>query len=1062
MKPHWILLLLFSLIAATTQADDTEIYLGSPNSNTVKPNVVFIFDTSGSMETGLDGRRPPRSGEKRLDVTKRAAINTINNLSGVNLSLMQFNIHNNDHGGFVEVPMKSIDNPNHKQDIINKINTFGHTTWTPMVESVHEAYLYLTGGDVKYGNKRVCEWEYYEAYNGALYKDRWGNWQWSDRNNRGTHNRRQKCYDKVVSHPDSYRADDDDDTNAKYKSPITDSCQKNHIVLFTDGASTYDGGSDSDIMQLMQSAGFSAKDLAGTGISNTCDTNNSSSEDSEVSSSCLKNLAYTMYNSDATPNIDGIQSIQFHAIGGFIGGSYQKTLDQAAALGGGISANAQNYEELESALKSLFDNIVQSGGTFAAPAVSVNAFNSLEQLDQMYYSVFKPHESVGWSGNVKRFRMANNQIVDVNGKSAIDADSGFFSSEAQSFWTPDELSPDGDNVTRGGMASRLESYLNNKDRIVISNLTANPLMAVSNRISDSNSLITKALMGTHLTDASFGGYDIDPSVDPDLDQGSNDAYTTNEFTKLLQWVGGIDSKLDASQTRKSMEDPLHSTPVLLNYGSVSINGETVPDSTLFIGTNSGYLHAFDTHAEKPLERFAFIPKELLPVATKYYEKKGQKKYGLDGHISVWHDDTNKDMIINNSEEAYLYIGMRRGGSSYYALDVSNRNQPKLLWQINGRNHQNGPFENLGQTWSKMLPIDIKWNGVKKKALIFSGGYDIAEDNNLRRTDHSVGNAIYMVDAKTGALLWKAGKSGAHLNIPEMKSAIVGDVVAIDDNSDGYVDLLYVADLGGRVFRIDFDQSETSASAYATGGMIADLGNNSGQSEHVRFYNTLDVVYSKAFSYVESTDTGTNMVNGKPRYVLSIGSGYRAHPLDNRATDHFYVLFDYNTEGPALGSDGKPTYSSITRSQLQKFTLTGSSKAITPSLETNNGFYVELINAGSSKGGEKVLSDSLTLDNTIYFTTFRPSTGTMSSSCAADTGQSRLYKLSLKPGVSSLAVEDLNIPGIAPKPVVIMPKAPKDGDDEVDTSPKLLISTQIVDTENSEYPLKKTYWRELKQ
>src|SRR5690554_7181548 len=116
------------------------------------------------------------------------------------------------------------------------------------------------------------------------------------------------------------------------------------------------------------------------------------------------------------------------------------------------------------------------------------------------------------------------------------------------------------------------------------------------------------------------------------------------------------------------------------------------------------------------------------------------------------------MIINNGEKAYLYVGMRRGRSSYYALDVSNRDSPKLLWQINGKNHQNGPttgFEELGQTWSKMIPIDIMWEGNEKKALIFSGGYDIAEDNESTRTDHSVGNAIYMVDAKTGDLLWKA-------------------------------------------------------------------------------------------------------------------------------------------------------------------------------------------------------------------------------------------------------------------------------------------------------------------
>src|SRR5690554_4510778 len=881
MKLYWLRLLLISLVCVGAHADDTEIYLGNPGSQSIQPNIVFIFDTSGSMGYEVAGTTKVADrawvctssflgiclkGEMknimrhqtRLEVTRAAAIDTIEGLSGVNLALMEFNYTS---GGRFALPMKPLDfeysagssgTLTHKEKIINEIKDLTAVGATPMVESVHEAYLFFKGGEVKHPINAT-------NYKRIPYE---GNPGYKDINRSGNN------HSSVLKTNDS----------SKYKSPITDSCQKNHIVLFTDGASTSDGGSDSDIQNLLKN-NFSQSDLADTGLSvidgSLCDTNNTNTEGNKTETSCLKDIAYIMNNTDAAPQLrDSISTVQLHTIGGFIGKEYQAVLDKAAELGGGISANAQNYEELKTALQKLFDNIVQSGGTFAAPAVSVNAFNSLEQLDQMYYSIFKPHEAVGWSGNVKRFRMAGDKIVDANGNNAIDPDTGFFSAAAQSFWTPDNLAPDGDNVTKGGMASRLQD-----DRQVVSNIVSNNLMANNNRITRSNSNITRQLMGTTLTDASFGGSDVDPS----LDSGYTDPYDTNEFTKLVQWVGG-NSKTDANKSRRSMEDPLHSTPVLLNYGELTIDGKKVPDSTLFIGTNSGYLHAFDTNENQPKERFAFIPKELLPVATKYYEGAGQKKYGLDGHISVWHDDTNKDMIINNGEKAYLYVGMRRGGSSYYALDVSNRNNPKLLWQINGKNHQNGPttgFEELGQTWSKMLPVDIKWNGVKTKALIFAGGYDIAEDTTLTRQDHSVGNAVYMVDAKTGALLWKASKTGANLNIADMKSAIVGDVVPVDDNSDGFVDLLYVADLGGRIFRIDFDNSATTANSYATGGMIADLGKNNSQKEHVRFYNTLDVVYSKAFSYVESTDTGTNMVNGKPRYVLSIGSGYRAHPLDNK-------------------------------------------------------------------------------------------------------------------------------------------------------------------------------------
>ncbi len=1068
MKLYWLTLLLMSFVSLSSHADDTEIYLGSPNTQTVKPNIIFIFDTSGSMRNTVSGStidttvrvmststnyylrkgsligdyttyNIPNNGSytipqlgnyinrygpaTRLELTQKAAIDTISGLSGVNLALMQFNIHDDSQhrGGFFELPMKSIDDSSHKANVINKIQGFTPETWTPIVETVHEAYLYYTGSKVKH------------AKNG----------------------------NSVINHSATYTGSG---SSARYKSPITETCQKNHIVLFTDGGSTRDGASDSDIRSLM-SQNFSTSDLSGTGLGFSCTSNNSNSENdtSYASTSCLRDIAYIMNNADASSVLSDKQTVQFHAVGGFIGGDLQKTLDEAAGFGGGLSRNATSYDDLKESLQALFYNISQSGGTFAAPSVSVNAFNSLEQLDQMYYSVFQPHEAVGWSGNVKRFRLAGDKIVDVNDNNAIDPSTGFFSATAQSYWTPNAVAPDGDKIGQGGMASRLQD-----NRVVVSNIVSNDLMVNNNRIRPSNNNLTRQLLGTALSDANFSGSDIDP----DIDSGFTEPYDTNEFTKLVQWLGGH-SKTDGSKSRKSMEDPLHSTPVLLNYGVLTIDGKKVPDSTLFIGTNSGYLHAFDTNVNAPKERFAFIPKELLPVATKYYEGAGKKKYGLDGHISVWHDDTNKDMIINNGEKAYLYVGMRRGGSSYYALDVSNRDQPKLLWQINGKNYQAGPttgFEELGQSWSKMLPVDIKWNGIKTKALIFAGGYDVAEDTKFTRTNHTVGNAIYMINAKTGALLWKASKSSGNLNIADMKSAITGNVVPIDDNSDGFVNLLYVADLGGRIFRIDFDSSATTANAYATGGLIADLGKNNSQGEHVRLYETLDVVYSKAFSYIEGSGSSTRVINDKPRYMLSIGSGYRAHPLDNSAEDNFYVVFDYNTNGPAKDASGAPSYTAVEKTDLEGYQFTIRDLNITPTLKSNNGFYIKLINATT---GEKVLSSALTLNNTIYFTSFRPSDGTLTSSCTSDTGQSRLYRINLQGYRDSNSdtgtdnallfkstVEELDIPGIPPRPVLIIPKNGTGGNG--DKEPKLLISTKIVDILEPKFPLKKTYWLEVDQ
>src|SRR5690554_725970 len=178
MKKYIFMLVLLAF-AGSLQADDTEIYLGNANNNTVKPNIVFIFDTSASMaeeikttgicteETGdwvwkglfgggwvwvPTGTREweceKGTGETRLAVSKKAAIDTIQNLSGVNLALMRFNKHHSSygHGGYFELPMKSIDDATHKANLISKINNLPADANTPMVESVHEAYNYYTGG----------------------------------------------------------------------------------------------------------------------------------------------------------------------------------------------------------------------------------------------------------------------------------------------------------------------------------------------------------------------------------------------------------------------------------------------------------------------------------------------------------------------------------------------------------------------------------------------------------------------------------------------------------------------------------------------------------------------------------------------------------------------------------------------------------------------------------------------------------------------------------------------------------------------------------------------------
>ena len=140
----------------------------------------------------------------------------------------------------------------------------------------------------------------------------------------------------------------------------------------------------------------------------------------------------------------------------------------------------------------------------------------------------------------------------------------------------------------------------------------------------------------------------------------------------------------------------------------------------------------------------------------------------------------------------LVIGMRRGGSNYYALDVTNPDSPRFMWQINGGT---GQFDKMAQSWSRPSLITVKDGAGEKKVLVFGGGYDDTIDDRHVATP-SNGNAIYFVDTD--------GDFIRELTHQDMDYGIPSDLRVIDSDNDGLADRIYVGDLGGQVWRLDFD------------------------------------------------------------------------------------------------------------------------------------------------------------------------------------------------------------------------------------------------------------------
>jgi type IV pilus assembly protein PilY1 len=279
--------------------------------------------------------------------------------------------------------------------------------------------------------------------------------------------------------------------------------------------------------------------------------------------------------------------------------------------------------------------------------------------------------------------------------------------------------------------------------------------------------------------------------------------------------------------------------------------------------------------------------------------------------------------------------------------------------------------------------------------VFGGGYDSVQDNGGYATDAN-GNQIFMVDAVTGDVLWYAGPStdaNADLGHPSMTHGIPGDVRIFDLTGDGFADRMYAGDMGGRVWRFDIHNGQDRANL-VTGGVFASLGNahlgaHPNDSTR-RFYNAPDAAFLSD--------------GGKTWISVSLGSGYRGHPLNTETQDRFYSLRDH-LPFARLTQAQYDAATVITEADPNLFDITND---ISPTIPpTATGWRLDLRRPGGGWTGEKSLSESRTIQNMIQFTTYEPNDDSQSNSnaCRPAPGTNRLYTISAFTGAPVFDLEN---------------------------------------------------------
>ena len=829
----------------------------------------------------------PVTTSTRLQLVKDAATNLLNTINGVNVGLMRFNTS---EGGPVIYAMEDIATA--RTGMTTAINNLPASGWTPLSETLYEAQQYYAGRNVDFGDANGIN------------------------------------YGPIVSVANSRSSGN----SGVYNSPIEFGCQKNYIVLLTDGEPTIDTSANNKIRSLPGYSGL---------VGNACDGSGDGM--------CLDDLAEYMFESDLDGDPDnGTQNIITHTIGFTVD---FPLLASTAARGGGEYYTAGDTASLSTALTNIVTNILSSSTTFTTPAVAVNSLNRTQNLNDMFISVFDSSGDVHWPGNLKKYRLraSDGKIVDANDNLAVDPATGYFADTAQSYWSADV---DGAKTVLGGAANLIPDPA---ARNVYTYLFDSDLTVASNRVISSNFDIDDALLG------------IGQPGDP----------TRADLFDFILGLDVTDTDNDGivNEPRYQMGDPLHAQPLSVIYGGTVASPDR-NDAVVFFGTNDGFLHAIDP--ETGVEKWTFIPPEFLGDQLELFnnDASADKHYGLDGNLVVQLLLHNNNGVVEPAvgDKVYLYFGMRRGGTAYYGLDVTNQDSPKLMWTLDSAS-----LPGAGQSWSTPTPTRLDILGAvqntEKMVLIFGGGYDTTQDNSSGSTD-TQGNAIYIVDSVSGTLLWHASDSGSDRNLSKMEYSIPSDIRVIDIDSDQFADRMYVADMGGQIWRFDIANGEP-VSSLITGGVIAQLGGAPQDPPPIeatrRFYYAPDIALVN--------DDSNNFLH------IGIGSGHRAHPNSELTQDHFYALRDY----AVFNSRTQADYNTATPTTAADLVdITDDVNAVVP--PGSPGWRFELRDGGWT--GEKVLAEARTFDNKIYFTTFTPGGGISANDCQPRLGTNRLYVIDI--------------------------------------------------------------------
>ena len=599
-----------------------------------------------------------------------------------------------------------------------------------------------------------------------------------------------------------------------------------------------------------------------------------------------------------------------------------------------------------------YKELINRGLSYTAPVVSVDSENGTQHGGSIFMTLFSPLDNNQWQGNLKKYGLAYLErsecpgredhewtIVDKNGDIAVDCD-GAILEDSISYWSD---SSDGGFTGKGGAGQILLDSL-----IEVDNLTA---------ADDYHSFRNiKAYLGDPT--GTFVTFNRDNVTKDELGVGDD---ATRD--KIINYIYGYsyDADSDGRPVEKRgwvLGDIIHSEPKIIEYFEPS-TGE-LQYRYIAVGANDGMLHVFtDTNVFfdgkmhfAGEEIFAFIPTDLLTELNEMAAPSTPHTHMVDGSPGLFRPGTNDNTsgYLNKT----LVFGERRGGRSYWALDVTNPDPASwfIRWHIAGGSEGittpvTQHINELGYSWNKPVFTELKISESENKyVMIFPGGYDYPREDGFPEafldinnngawdageahaataggtevydkynpTIDEMGRGIFVVDMDGGSLLFKVvfgegveKTAGVEQTSNEMKYCFPADISIIPFSDSNL--LMYAADIYGQIWKIKYDYYADTVHSYEselstrwtvkrifTVNPGADLASGTGEGL-IESFSDADPdtpgynTADQGHKTFYSPDVSFFGNEWTNRPVLYFGTGDRAHSRYTMISNRFYAVED---------------------------------------------------------------------------------------------------------------------------------------------------------------------------